>query len=147
MKRRTAILTVLGVAFATEAQGVLPSQSKSPKYVPARMMTVEVLPTSSSIPPANAVDNSLFWQVGPPIDTNRPPSKAQSSVAPPALKQAPKPKPAAPLADPEKPGVSGQVWAEFDVTEYTSRCSPSDRPEEGVKYWLLKTTGEASHFD
>ena len=139
--KRLARITAIVVATAASAQGQ-GVRVTGPKYVPARPMTVEAQPVRTSIPPAATANDQLFWQVGPPIDTNRPPPASQSQVGPPAMKAAPKPKPVAPLADPEKPGVGGQVWAEFDITDYTSRFSPSDRPEEGVKHWLLKTTGD-----
>jgi hypothetical protein len=153
MKRRTAILTALIPAFGAFAQDLQRSQVKSPKqvYVAPKKMTVEAQPMRGNIPAATAVDNSFFWQVGPPINANRPPQTKQSVVTPPALNQpvpaptpasTPKPKPAAPLADPQKPGVGGQVWAEFDVTDYTSRFSPADKPEDGIKHWLLKATGD-----
>jgi hypothetical protein len=31
---------------------------------------------------------------------------------------------------------------EFDITEYTSRFQTGDRPEEGIRYWINKKTGD-----
>lgn len=145
MKRQAAFVTALALALGAAAQ-TQRATINGPKYVPAKPLTVEAQPTrpaaTASVP---ATADQLFWQIGPPIDTNRPPPN-QSKIGPPAVKQAPtpapKPKPVVPLAEPEKPGVGGQVWAEFDITDYTSRFAPTDKPEEGVKHWLLKTTGD-----
>jgi hypothetical protein len=147
MERRLAMgVALLGVAAAS-AQGV---RISGPKYVPAKLATVEAAPIRTPTPAV--VNEPLFWQIGPAIDVNRPPSNV-SQVGPPNVKSAPapipkkvdppKPKPAEEaLADPVKPGVGGQVWSEFDITDYTARFSPADKPEDGVKHWLLKATGD-----
>jgi hypothetical protein len=145
MKRQAvvaAFVMTLGAAGQTQRATVT-----GPKYVPAKLLTVEAQPARAAAPASvPATGDQLFWQLGPPIDTNRPPPPNQSRIGPPAVKQAPppapKPKPVMPLADPEKPGVGGQVWAEFDITDYTARFAPTDKPEAGVKHWLLKATGD-----
>jgi hypothetical protein len=147
MERSIAFFVLPVVAATLTAQDV---RIKSPKYVPAKLMTQEVQPQRPPAP--TGLSEPLFWQIGPAIDVNRPPPpqvgppnvKSVPAPAPtPPVKEVPKPKPAVqPLADPEKPGVGGQVWTEFDLTDYTSRFSPADKPEDGVKHWILKATGD-----
>jgi len=153
MERSIALFTALLATALLSAQNDV--KIKSPKYVPAKVMTVEAQPQRPA--QAKGVSEPLFWQIGPAIDVNRPPPTSlvgppnvksvpapKSAPAPaPQLKDSPKPKPPEQaLADPEKPGVGGQVWTEFEITEYTSRFSAADKPEDGVKHWLLKATGD-----
>ncbi len=44
------------------------------------------------------------------------------------------------------PNEQGQVWREYDLTQYTSRVSSTQRPEQALVDWILRETGyEAWH--
>ncbi len=83
----------------------------------------------------------------PPQPSYGPALVLQPAAAPPVAPV--KPKPPAPVAEKKQPftavsgrGPGGAGWTEYDLAEYTSRFAPADRPEEGVRRWLLAETGE-----
>ncbi|NLE37520.1 MAG: hypothetical protein GX621_05795, partial [Pirellulaceae bacterium] len=44
------------------------------------------------------------------------------------------------------PRDHGQVWREYDISEYTLRVTSTERPEQAVVDWILRETGyEAWH--
>ena len=44
------------------------------------------------------------------------------------------------------PNKAGQVWREYDISQYTARITSSDQPEKAVLDWVLRETGTEMWF-
>jgi hypothetical protein len=105
-----------------------------------------MIPAVPIYPPVWQSQTSTFIPNPPATNPAAAPQVTQAPAAAPAQSPAATPVKgakgkAAPFADPARAPIAGQSWAEFDITDYTARFSPTDRPERAVERWLLSESG------
>ena len=50
------------------------------------------------------------------------------------------------IRDAGLPASHGQVWREYDISEYTKRYDPKGKPEQSIVDWILRETGTELWF-
>lgn len=108
---------------------------------PVATMPVYHSPPLAQAPPT--VPPAASTVVAPP-QTTPPPALPPPPVQEPALpvsEKKEKTKPNAPFVDERVFLPGGKVWREYDVASYTNRFSPADKPEEGIRRWILGEIG------
>lgn len=139
-----------------------PYYTDSPRYHPAIQPIVTPPPVVNVQPPLAPPPQTVVAPQAPVAPIPPPVTQAPSgpvTVTTPVSQQPPPaatPPAAAPLSQ-ASPGITGKdapfvdervflgggrLWREYDISTYTSRFSPADKPEEAVRHWILAETGE-----
>lgn len=99
-------------------------------------------PPAPPIVPVSQPNPTVPVAAGP---ATAPPIATAPAAAPPAATSPP----AAAANAKNEPFVDERVflqgnkaWTEYDISGYTRRFSPADKPEEAIREWILKDTGE-----
>jgi hypothetical protein len=103
---------------------------------------------------AAPTDNNAVWRPAneqPAATVPATPAPEPVAVARRSAPATPSSAPTRPLArvpsgDAMLPSDGGQVWREYDISEYTTRVTTTKRPEQAIVDWILRETGyEAWH--
>ncbi|MGA2797834.1 MAG: hypothetical protein ABSE63_09665 [Thermoguttaceae bacterium] len=136
-------------AITCQAKGQYPVGDNDTRTNSSRQQTGE-MPMQSPGPQADRYGRYGAAQGAARSDAARPdPSTASNKdAASAANKIASRPTTKFTGAPASLPNDGGQVWKEYDISDYTSRVTSTKKPEQAIIDWILRDTGyEAWHSD